>query len=272
VSGGRAGLAAAQLRRLGRSPWLAAVAGAGIVVAVVLAAAAAADAGLEREDALRAGGASLLLLGGLAVAVVLGAGALNRDAASGHLGLLVGSGASRAEVAAAIVGARVAALAAVVAAWGLALQAGSLALGLGLDGPLAVHALAVAVGLLLTLLAATAASSVVGPLAAGAFGALVFVVAQAAVNLKAAADQDLIGTAETGVSALYYLVPRAIVSPMISELQGRDAGGPSAPSLEINDNTVLVPASGWGSVVWTLAWCAVLAVACVAGLRRRPLA
>ena len=108
-------------------------------------------------------------------------------------------------------------------------------------------------------------------MAAGAFGLVVFIAAQAAVNLKAAADQDLIGTADAAVSAVYYVVPRAIVSPMISELQGRDVGGPAAPSLEINDNLVLVPASGWGSVVWTLAWCALLAIACVAGLRRRPL-
>jgi len=203
---------------------------------------------------------------------VLGAGALNLDAASGHLGVLVGNGASRAEVAAATVGARIAALAVVIVAWGLVLQAGSLALGLGLDGPLAVHTLAVAVGLLLTLLAAAAASSVVGPIAAGVFGAVVLVTAQAAVNLKAAADQDLIGTADTGVSALYHVVPRAIVSPMISRLQARDAGGPAAPSLEINDNLVLVPSSGWGSVAWTLAWCVLLALACATGLRRRPLA
>jgi hypothetical protein len=206
------------------------------------------------------------------VAVPLGAAALNRDAASGHLGLLVGSGASRAGAAGAAVAARVAALAAVLALWGLALQACGLALGHGLDGPLAVHALAVAVGLLLALLAAAAASAVVGPVAAGAFGLIVVVAAQAAVNLKAAADQDLIGTADAGVDAVYYVAPRAIVSPMISELQGRDVGGPAAPSLEINDNLVLVPASGWGSVAWTLLWCALLAVACVAGLRRRPLA
>jgi hypothetical protein len=264
-------LAWGQLVRLSRRPWLQAAAGAGIVAAAVVAAVAAADSGLAREDTLRSGGASLLLLGGLVVAVPLGAGALNRDAASGHLGLLVGSGASRAEVAAAACGARIAALAAIVGAWALALQGGSLALGLGLDGPLAVHSLAVAVSLLLTLLAAAAASSVVGPIAAGAFGLVVFVAAQAAVNLKAAADQDLIGTADAAVSALYYLAPHAIVSPMISELQGRDQGGPAAPSLEINDNLVLVPASGWGSVVWTLAWCALLAIACAAGLRRRPL-
>jgi hypothetical protein len=159
-----------------------------------------------------------------------------------------------------------------VAAWGVALQVGSLALGLGLDGPLAVHTLAAAVGLLLAMLAAGAASSVVGPVPAGAFGLLIFISAQAAVNLKAAADQDLIGTAEAAVSALYYIAPRAIVSPMISGLQARDVGGPAAPSLEINDNLVLVPASGWGSVAWTLAWCALLALACIGGLRRRPLA
>jgi hypothetical protein len=100
----------------------------------------------------------------------------------------------------------------------------------------------------------------------------VFISAQAAVNLKAAADQDLIGTAGGLVNALYYVVPRAIVSPMIADLQARDVGGPAAPSLEINDNPVLVPASGWGSVLWTLAWCALLAIACVGGLRRRPLA
>ncbi|HEX2508014.1 MAG TPA: hypothetical protein VHK23_06805 [Miltoncostaeaceae bacterium] len=246
--------------------------GAGLLAAAAVAAAAAAESGLDREDQFRSGAASLLLLGGLVAAVPLGAGALNRDAAGGHLGLLVGSGASRREVAAAVLLARVAALIAIVAAWAVALQIGSLALGLGLDGPLAVHSLAVFVSLLLTMLAAGAASSVVGPVPAGAFAVAVFISAQAAVNLKAAADQDLIGTAGGLVNALYYVVPRAIVSPMIADLQARDVGGPAAPSLEINDNPVLVPASGWGSVLWTLAWCALLAIACVGGLRRRPLA
>ena len=101
---------------------------------------------------------------------------------------------------------------------------------------------------------------------------MVFVAAQAAVNLKAAADQDLIGTADAAVSALYYVAPRAIVSPDDLGAPGPRPGGPAAPSLEINDNVVLVPPSGWGSVAWTLAWCALLAVACAAGLRRRPLA
>jgi hypothetical protein len=265
-------LAWAQTLRLARRPWVQGVAGAGLLAAIVVAASAAADSGLEREDSFRSGAAALLLLGGLVAAVPLGAAALNRDAAAGHMGLLVASGASRREVAAAALAARLVALAVILAGWGVALQVGSLALGLGLDGPLAVHTLAAAVGLLLTMLAAGAASAVVGPVAAGAFGLVVFIAAQAAVNLKAAADQDLIGTADGAVSALYYVAPRAIISPMISQLQGRDVGGPAAPSLEINDNLVLVPASGWGSVAWTLAWCALLAVACIAGLRRRPLA
>jgi hypothetical protein len=166
----------------------------------------------------------------------------------------------------------VAVLALALLAWGVVLQIGSAALGLGLDGPLAVHTLAVAVGLLLTLLACAAASSVVGPLAAGAFGVALYVTAQAAVNLKAAADQALIGTADAGVNLLYNVAPRTITSPMLAELQLRDAAGAAAPRVEINDNTVIIPESGWNSVVWTLAWCVLLAVACAAGLRRRPLA
>jgi hypothetical protein len=265
-------LVAVQGRRLSRRPWLQAALAAGVVLAGVAAAVAATHEGLAREDALRRGTAGLLLLGGLAVAIGLGAAALNRDADSGHLGLLLGSGAGRSRLAAAAVGARLLGLAAVLAAWGIAAQAGSLALGLGLDGPLAVHTLAVAEGLALTLVAAAAGSSVVGPVPAGLFGAGLYVVAQAAVNLKAAADQGLIGTADAGVTALYYLVPRAIVSPMIAGLQVRDEAGPAAPRLEINDNVVLVPAAGWVTVLWTLAWCALLAIVCASGLRRRTIA
>jgi hypothetical protein len=91
------------------------------------------------------------------------------------------------------------------------------------------------------------------------------------VNLKAAADQALIGTADAGVNLLYYLAPRTITSPMLAELQLRDAAGAAAPRVEINGNTVIIPASEWDSVLWTLFWCALLAFACVAGLRSRPL-
>ena len=98
-----------------------------------------------------------------------------------------------------------------------------------------------------------------------------YVAAQAAVNLKAAADQALIGTADAGVNLLYYVAPRTITSPMLAELQLRDAAGAAAPRVEINGNTVIIPASGWDSVAWTLAWCVLLGIACAAGLRRRPL-
>lgn len=267
-----AALAPLEARRVGRRAWLQVGVAAGVVAAVVAIVVAAADAGMEREDALRRGGASLLLLGGLALAVALGSTAVNRDAERGWYGALIGGGASRPQLVAASLGARLAILAAVVAAWTVVLQIGSLALGLGLDGPLAVHALAVGEGLALALLACAAASAVVAPAAAGLFGAGVYVVAQAAVNLKAAADQGLIGTADTLVSALYLVGPRAVTSPMIADLQAREAAGPAAPRVEINDNTVLVPAAGWGTVVWTLVWCALFALLCAAGLRRRPVA
>ncbi|WP_217912955.1 hypothetical protein [Miltoncostaea marina] len=264
-------LAALQLRRLARRRWLQVALSAGLAAAVVVALVAAADEGLAREDALRRGAASVLLLGGLALAVLLGSAAINRDGDAGHLGMLAGAGATRPQLVTAAVGARVVALLAVVAAWAVVVQAGSLALGMGLDGPLAVHTLAVAEGLLLAMIACAAASAVVGPVAAGAFGVAVYVLAQAAVNLKTAADQNLIGTADTLVTALYHVAPRTVTSPMIAEMQLRDVAGPAAPRVEINENPVFVPAAEWDTVVWTLAWCLLLGILCAAGLRRRPL-
>ncbi len=219
-----------------------------------------------REDSLRRSAAALLLLGGLALALALGSAALNLDAQNGHFGFLAGSGASRPELAAGAVGARLVVLIAAGAAWAVVLQAGSLILGLGLDGPLAVHTLAVGLGLVVAMLAAAAASSIVGPVAAGIFGGSVYVVAQAAVNLKAAADQGLIGTADAGVRILYYIVPRTITSPMIAGLQLRNEAGPAAPRVEINDNTVIVAGVGlgFGGVD------ARLVRAAGAALRRRP--
>ena len=259
-----------QLRRLSRRPWVQVAVATGVALALVAVAVAATHDGMAREDALRRGAAALLLLGGLAFALALGSGALNNDAAGGHLGLLTGAGASRPEVAAGAVGARIVTLAVAGAAWTLALQAGSLVLGLGLDGPLAVHALAVGEGLLMAMLAAAAASSVVGPGASAVFGASMYILAQAVVNLKAAADQGLIGTADGLVRALYYVSPRAVTSPMIAALQLRDAAGAAAPRVEINGNTVFIHSAGWHTVLWTLAWCVLLALLCGAGLRRRP--
>ena len=266
-----AALVAIALHRLARRRWIQVAVAAGAALAVVAALVAATHDGMVREDTLRRGGAALLLLGGLALALGLGSAALNLDAATGHFGMLTGSGASRPQLVAGAVGARLIILLATGTLWGVILQAGSIALGLGLDGPLAVHALAVGEGLVLAMLAAAAASSVVAPAAAGLFGGSVYVVAQAAVNLKAAADQGLIGTADGIVRALYHVFPRTVTSPMIAELQLRNAAGAAAPRVEINDNTVFVPAAGWDTVLWTLAWCILLAVLCAAGLRRRPL-
>lgn len=260
-----------QVGRLSRRQWVQIGVAAGLALALVATAVAATHEGSAREDALRRGAAALLLLGGLALALALGSAALNNDAGSGHLGALAGAGGTRPELAAGAVGSRLIVLLGALVAWTIVLQAGSLALGLGLDGPLAVHALAVALGLSVALLGAAAASSVVGPAAAGIFGGSLYVVAQAVVNLRAAADQGLIGTADALVGALYYIAPRTITSPMLADLQLRDAAGAAAPRIEINQNTVLVPASGWDSVAWTLAWCILLSVLCAAGLRRRPL-
>ena len=86
-------------------------------------------------------------------------------------------------------------------------------------------------------------------MAAGAFGLSLYVLAQAAVNLKAAADQALIGTADSGVRALYYVVPAHDHVADDRRPAGRATSpGAAAPRVEINHNIVLVPAAGWGSV------------------------
>jgi hypothetical protein len=267
-----AAVVASELRELARRRWPPLVAAAGLVVVVLVVALSAGGDELGREDGLRSGVASLLLLGGLVLAVGLGAGALNRDADSGRLGLLAAGGSGRAALAGAVVAGRLAALLAVLAAWSLAAQVAALALGLGADGPLAVHALTMALNLVLALLACALVSSVVGTVAAGAFGLGVYVLAQAVVNLEAAADQNLVGTAEGLVRAAYLVLPRAIVSPMIFTLQAREEAGPAAPPVEINDTTVFIPASSTQDVLWTILWCAVIAVGTALGLRRRPLA
>jgi len=260
-----------ETRRLSRRPWILAGAAAGLVLALVVHGVAATHHDMAREDSLRQGAATLLLLGGLALAIALGSAALNRDAENGHFGMLVGSGASRPGLVVGAVGARVAMMVMIIGAWAIVLQAGSVVLKLGLDGPLAVHTVAVGEGLVLAMIACAAASSVVGPAAAGLFGGGIYVLAQAVVNLRAASTQGLIGTADTGVDLLYYIAPRAVTSPMLAELQLRNAAGAAAPRVEINGNTVFVHAAGWDTVVWTLAWCVLLALVCAAGLRRRPL-
>jgi hypothetical protein len=265
-------VAAVQLRRLTRRPWIAVAIAAGIVIAAVIAALAAGETGLAREDDVRQGAASLLLLGGLVVAAALGAGALNTDSDSGHFGMLMGGGAGRGAVVAGALSARAIALVVVIGAWGLALQAGSVAIGAGLDGDLAVHTILVGEALLLTMMAAAAASSVVGAVASALFALSVYLTAQAMMNLKAAADQDIIGTARAGINGAYVISPHIPTSPMLADLQERGAAGPAVPRVDINGNEVLLPASGWPTIAWTLVWVALLAGLAYAGMRRRPIA
>jgi hypothetical protein len=211
-------------------------------------------------------------LGGLAFAVGLGATAYHRDIGSGFIGVAVASGAPRGAAALSRVLSRSGVLIGVLGLWCLAFQVGSLALGRGLDGPLAVHVAASAESLLLVLLSAAALNTVLGPIVSGALGVLVYVVAEAVVNLKAAVDQGVIGqVADPAIQAAYYLLPRAVLSPMIVDLQARGQGGAAAPRFEVNRNVVEVPAAGAGTILWTLVWCAVFACLCLVGLRRRPL-
>jgi hypothetical protein len=121
------------------------------------------------------------------------------------------------------------------------------------------------------LLAAAGAATLVGAVAGAAFGLLVLITAQAIVNLKAAADQGLIGTAAAGLDVAYWFLPRAVVSPMLADLQAADEAGPVAPRVEINGNTVQIPAAELDTVLWTLAWCGVFFGMAIFGLRRREL-
>lgn len=262
--------ATADLRALarGRWSWLAILLGP-LAVGFIAARALNEPSGLAREDSFRSGAASLMLLGGLFVALTLGANAVKSGSTSGRLGLLLAGGAGRDAVSWSLVVSRAVALAAVFAVWGVALQIGSLSVGLGVDGPLAVHVAASYQSMLIALVAALAAATAVGPVAAWVFGGIVYVIAQAAVNLKAAADADALGTADPLGDALYYLWPRTVTSPMIADLQLRDAAGPAAPQIDINQNIVTVPAAGVSTVIWTLMWLGILAWIVSAGFRRR---
>lgn len=265
-------LTALQLRRLARRrwPWVALAAGAGVIALAV--ALALGESGGDRLEELRQGATTLLLLGGLAVALGLGAGSLNVDSDTGHFGMLVGAGAGRGSLVASALLARLVGLAVVLALWGATLQGGALVIGAGLDGELAVHTAVVATGLALTLAAAAAASSVVGRAAAIVFGAAVYLTAQALMNLKAAVDRDFIGTGDEAINAVHAIGPRIPTSPMLADLQERGAAGPAIPRVDINGNEVALPASGWPTIAWTLVWVVALGLVAYAGMRRRPLA
>lgn len=260
------------LRVLARVRWIRAALLGGVAVAALIALNASGESGIDRVDALRSGAASLLLLGGLAVAVCLGGGAFAHDASRGYLGLLVGSGATPSAVGAGRVAARLVVLAVVIAAWTAAVIAGGAVIGEGGDGPLAVHGLTVLGNLALVLCASAAMASVIGPIAAGVFGLMVYVSAQAAVNLKAALDSGAVNRdSQVIVEPFYAVFPRALVSPMINGMQERGVAGPAAPEVDVNGLEVVVPASTWASVVWTVMWTGIFLALAAYGVRRRQL-
>jgi hypothetical protein len=265
-----------ELAGLLRRRWYLLVAAAGVAAVALAAAVAATHEGATRDDSYRQSAASLLLVGGLVLALSLGSTTIARGGDTGHLGLLVASGATRTQTALARLGGRLLALAACLALWLVALQVGSIAIGRGTDGPLAVHVAASAETLALVVLAAAAVSTVLGPMVAAVAGLATHITAQAVVNLKAAADLGLIESWSRLVSISYNVLPRAIYSPMIVEMQNRGEGGPAAPQFEVNRLNgdavpVPVPAADLGTVLWTLFWCALLGWFCVLGMRRRAL-
>ena len=254
-----------------RRRWLWAIVIAGVSAVAIAAVISAGDAAPAQSDDFRASAASLLLVGGLTLALSLGATTIFGGGISGGLGLLVGSGAGRTEMALARVGARIIVLSLALGVWSAALQVGSLALGRGWDGPLAVHVAASGETHAVVLLATAAVSTVMGPAVSAIVGMIVHITAQAVVNLEAAADLGRLGSANRLAHVLYNIAPRSVSSPMIVELQNRGAGGPAAPQFEINSLPIPLPAAGVGTVLLTLFWCALFALLCVAGMRRRTL-
>ena len=108
------------LRILARRRWILGATLAGLVYLVIVGIVAAGQSGLQRADTLQSNSASLLLIGGLVLAVGLGGGAFSRDASSGYLGLLVGSGATPSRVGAVRILTRLAAMIGILAIWGVA--------------------------------------------------------------------------------------------------------------------------------------------------------
>jgi hypothetical protein len=265
-------MTAFELNGLLRRRWYLITVGLGLAaVAVAAAVASGHDDPAARADSYRASAASLLLVGGLVLALTLGATTIARGGDSGHLGLLVASGARRTAVAAARMLARIGTLLAAYTVWCVALEIASALIGRGADGPLAVHVAASAETHTAVLLAAAAVSTVLGPMVAGIVGLFVYISAQAVVNVEAAADLGRLGAWDRVAHVSYNLLPRAVLSPMIVDMQNRGEGGPAAPRFEINGVVVPLPSAGIGTVLWTLFWCLLLGALCAAGTRRRAL-
>ena len=260
-----------ELAQLSRRRWLWGLVLAGVVAIGVAALTAAGEAVQTESDDFRASAASVLLVGGLTLALALGATTIWSGGVTGGLGLLVASGARRTEVTLARVGARLVTLVLALGVWCVALQIASRAMGRGWDGPLAVHVAAAGETHAVVLMATAAVSTVMGPAVSSFLGLIVHITAQAAVNLEAAADLGRLGSANRLAHVLYNIAPRAVSSPMIVELQNRGAGGPAAPQFEINSLPIPLPAAGVGTVLFTLFWCCIFGLLCVRGMRNRTL-
>ena len=261
-----------ELKVLARRRWIDSVTLAGIAWIAIAALVAAGESGRHRLDTLEVNGASLMLIGGLVVALCLGGGAFSRDASSGYLGLLVAAGATPSRIGLVRLIARLIVMVVIFVVWGAAMQLATLALGHGVDGPLAVHVTTWFLNGALVLCASAALASVIGPVAAGVFGFIVFFWAVSVVNVKADLDQGAISRSSSSfVNTIYGISPRAIVSPMLESLQRRGVAGPAAPDININGLTVTVPASRPIDIVWTLAWTVIFAALAVYGVRRRQL-
>ncbi len=264
-------LTAYELAGLLRRRWVWLVVALGVVAIAIAAISAAGGAGQAESDDFRSSAASVVLIGGLTLALALGSTAIFSGGITGGLGLLAGSGARRTDLTLARVGGRLLLLAAGLGVWCAALQVASLALGRGWDPPLAVHVAAAGETHAVVLLAAAALSTVLGPAVSSIVGMIVYITAQAVVNLEAAADLGRLGSSNRLAHVLYNIFPRAVSSPMIVELQNRDAGGPAAPRFEINGLGIPLQSASLGTVLFTLFWCALFALMCVAGMRRRTL-
>lgn len=267
-----ASFAMADGRAVRRRPWLVSLAGLGVIVIALVAALAARADGASRTDDFRSGVAAVLLYGGLAAACALGATVVNRPVGSGYAALLAATGVRRDAIVVGSLVARIAGLSALIALWGILAQVAGLFLGQGFDGDLAVHTAAIAETMALTLAAGALASAAFAPFAAGVVAFMVHITTQAVVNLKAAADSGAIAdTAESTVDAAYAFFPRVVTSPMISDMQLRDAAPLAAPRFQINDVVVLVPPAGWQTVMWAFVWTAIFGGLAVLAFRRRPL-
>jgi hypothetical protein len=261
-----------EARGIARRRWSLAVMVIGAAIIIAGAVVAAGRGGLAAEDTMRSWTAAVYLVAGLVLAATLGASTVNRDADGGWVGMQVVTGTPRVTVVLGRIVGRLLILVAVFVIWIAIAAICSAAIGQGGDGALFVHGLAMLENMILVLTAAALCSVALGPVASGIVAIFFYVSCLSLVNLMAAVNDEVIGTAWSGlITTLYLIFPRAITSPMLSEMQARDAAGVAGAQLEINTNIVIVPAASWLTVLWTLAWCVLLAVSAGLTFRRRAI-